>query len=454
MPTPQVTQRLSGWGRYPVATGVAVRPEKVAGARGAVASAEWPSVLGRGLGRSYGDAAFDPQGCAILTERLDRMLAFDPATGLLRAEAGVTFAEILQVFVPRGWFLPVTPGTRHVCLGGAVACDVHGKNHHHDGTLKRHLGRLRLLLASGEDVECSADERPDLFHATVGGMGLTGLILEAELRLVPLETAWIRQTVVPAGDLDEMLARMEEHDQRHRYAVAWLDSLAGGRRLGRGALMVGDHLPLAELPPGRAPLPVPGGALAAVPLDAPGALLNPLSLRAFNTAWYEMQRRKAGSAVVGFGAFFYPLDALDGWNRLYGRRGFVQYQFVTPLATSRATVAQVLERCASAGRGSFLTVLKRFGPGAGWLSFPFEGYTLALDFPNTPGLLDFLAGLDRLVLEAGGRVYLAKDVRLDGPTFRAMYPEYPRWLQVKSEIDPGNRFQSALSRRLGIEVAR
>lgn len=445
-----VTQRLSGWGRYPVATGAAVRPEKVAGARAAVASPEWPSVLGRGLGRSYGDAAFNPDGCTILTERLDRMLAFDPASGLLRAEAGVTFREIVDAFVPRGWFLPVTPGTRHVCLGGAIACDVHGKNHHLDGTLKRHLGRVRLLLASGEEVVCSSEERPDLFHATVGGMGLTGLILEAELRLMPVETSWIRQTVLPARDLAEMLALMEQHDGRHRYAVAWLDSLGGGR----GALMVGDHARLADLPAGRAPLLVGGRALASVPVDAPGTLLNPLSLRAFNRAYYELQRRKAGESLATLGAFFYPLDVLDSWNRLYGRRGFVQYQFVTPVETSPATVAEVLRRCASAGQGSFLTVLKRFGPGAGWLSFPFEGYTMALDFPVTPALSDFLAGLDRLVLDAGGRVYLAKDALLDGPTFRAMYPEYPRWLQVKSEVDPANRFQSALSRRLGIEVPR
>ncbi len=450
---PAETRRLAGWGRYPSAEGTTVRPEKMAAARQAALAGGWGSVLGRGLGRSYGDPAFNPEGCTILTERLDRIRSFDPATGWLRAEAGLSFRSILDTFLPRGWFLPVTPGTRHVTLAGALACDVHGKNHHRDGSVGRHAGRLRMLLASGEEVECSATERPDLFHATIGGMGLTGLILEAEMRLVPVETAVIRQQVLPAGNLDSLMALLEEHDTRVPYSVAWLDTVARGRNLGRGVLLLGEHARVCDLPArmARDPLRRRPSLHATVPMDAPGGLLNRLTIGAFNGTYYNLQKRKAGQSLIAVDPYFYPLDIVDDWNRMYGKAGFVQYQLVVPASTARATLVQVLESCSARGLASFLSVLKRFGPGMGWLSFPFEGYTLTLDFPVAPGLFEFLDELDRLVLEAGGRLYLAKDARMSPATFRAMYPEFPRWLEVKRQVDPGDRFRSAMSRRLGLE---
>lgn len=449
---PAETTELAGWGRYPTASGLATRPERISAVREVVASERWTSVLARGLGRSYGDPAFNPEGCTLLTERLDRLISFDPASGWLRAEGGLSFRAILDLFLPRGWFLPVTPGTRHVTLAGALACDVHGKNHHRDGSVGRHLGRLRMLLASGEEVECSAQERPELFHATVGGMGLTGVVLEAELRLRPIQTAMIRQQVRPAGDLDSLMALLEEHDTRVPYSVAWLDTVAQGRNLGRGVLLLGDHAEIADLPSSQAgnPLRRRPGLRATVPFDAPGGLLNPTTIRAFNATYFNLQKRKAGESLIALEPYFYPLDIVDDWNRMYGRSGFVQYQFVVPTATARSTLVGVLEACARQGLASFLSVLKRFGPGAGNLSFPFEGYTLTLDFPVAPGLFEFLDELDRRVLDAGGRLYLAKDARMSPASFRAMYPEFPRWLEVKRQVDPHDRFRSAQSIRLGM----
>ncbi len=449
---PVETRKLEGWGRYPTASGLVMRPEKLSAVREAVTSERWTSVLARGLGRSYGDPAFNPEGCTLFTERLDRLISFDPQSGWLRAEGGLSFRSILDLFLPRGWFLPVTPGTRHVTLAGALACDVHGKNHHRDGSLGRHAGRLRMLLASGEEVECSAKERPELFHATIGGMGLTGLILEAELRLVPIQTAMIRQQVMPAGDLDSLMALLEEHDTRVPYSVAWLDTVAQGRSLGRGVLLLGQHAQVSDLPVAHARNPLRRGAglRACVPVEAPGGLLNPTTIRAFNSTYFNLQKRKAGESLIALEPYFYPLDLVDDWNRMYGRSGFVQYQFVVPASTARSTLVGVLEACARKGLASFLSVLKRFGPGAGNLSFPFEGYTLTLDFPVVPGLFEFLDELDRMVLEAGGRLYLAKDARMNPATFRAMYPEFPAWLEVKRQVDPHDRFRSAQSIRLGM----
>lgn len=443
---------LSGWGRYPRARTRVCRPETVQALRRAITCPAVPSVLPRGAGRSYGDASLNADGGTIATERLNRLLAFDEETGWLRCEAGVLLGDLVRTFLPRGWLLPVLPGTRHVSVGGAVACDVHGKNHHRDGSMGRHLGRLKLLLASGEEVVCSAQEREDLFHATVGGLGLTGAILEAEIAMTRVETSLIRQRTVLTGDLGETLHRLEEHDPHHRYTVAWIDSLAPGSALGRGVLLLGDHARLEELPPRwrRRPLCPPGQALLQIPGEAPESLLNPATVGAFNRLYRMAQSRRRGRRLVPLGSFFFPLDAVGHWNRLYGRRGFVQYQLLVPPATAHDALAEILRRCRRERWNSFLTVLKRFGPGTGWLSFPAEGYTLTLDFPVRAGLEAHLADLDRLVLEAGGRVYLAKDARLTPEVFRRMYPDLPRWLRTKAEVDPGDRFSSSLARRLGL----
>lgn len=447
---PSAEAAVSGWGRYPTVTTDLVRPEKLADLPGVIREAD--GVVPRGLARSYGDAAAAPGGHTVLMTRLDRIVAFDEATGTVRCEAGVSFEDLLSVFVPRGWFPPVTPGTKFVTVGGAVACDVHGKNHHCDGSFSAFVDRIDLLVASGETVSCSRDDDPDLFWATVGGMGLTGIITEVTFRLRRVETAYIEVHRHKARNLDEAFALFDRLEPDFPYSVAWIDCLASGDARGRSVLMLGDHAALGDLDARQraAPLDVRPGRRLRVPLDMPGRLLNRATMRAFNAAYYGLAPGRPDRRVVRFDSFFYPLDFLWDWNRMYGRRGFVQYQCVFPSEASHEALSEMLRRCAAEGKGSFLAVLKRFGPQEGWLSFPRPGYTLTLDMPVKDGLWPFLDGLDQLVVEHGGRVYLAKDARLDPATFREMYPAFPKWLGVKRRVDPENRFTSALAERLAL----
>lgn len=441
---------LSGWGRYPVVDCRVERFGRGGGLRGLLQRA--PTLIARGNGRSYGDAALN----ADLTLSMlgaDRILAFDEETGLLTCEAGVLLDDILRMFVPRGWFPPVVPGTRFVTVGGLIAADVHGKNHHHAGTFGAHVESLTLAAAGGQVRECSRTENADLLRATIGGMGLTGVILSAAFRLQPIETAWISQEVLPAADLDAALALFEaSHDWP--YSVAWLDTLARGRALGRGLLLRGRPLAHRELPPrlARDPLrPAAGGSLG-IPCDAPSRLLNRASIGAFNALWYRLGRARSGAArPVHFEPFFFPLDRIRAWNRLYGRRGFVQYQCVLPRRESRG-VAALLERIADAGQGSFLAVLKLLGAGrAGMLSFPMEGYTLALDFPLREGTLALLDALDAITHAHGGRVYLAKDACCRPDRMRLGYPEWDAFGAVRAAAaGAGPRFASGLSQRLAL----
>lgn len=435
---------LSGWGRYPVAPAEIVRPERFSGL---VPSGE--SITPRGLGRSYGDAALNSAGRVLLTERLNRLLEFDETTGLLRAEAGVTLADILDVFVPRGWFLPVTPGTKFCTLGGCVAADVHGKNHHHDGCFSAHVAGITLTLADGRRVYCSKDVERGLFWATVGGMGLTGIIGEVDLRLIRIETAWMALRHTRARNLQEMVSLLDDPALDDAYVVAWIDCLQQGSRLGRGVVMAGHHAGSGEVPlDWNAPLDARKPRVKKFPIDLPGWALNPVSIRAFN-AIYDWAQGRKGSFLSPYERFFYPLDAILDWNRMYGKRGFVQYQFVLPTESAEVGMRLAIERLSSSGNASFLAVLKRFGPqGPGLLSFPRAGLTLALDIPLRQGLLQFLDEMDRIVIDHGGRVYLAKDARLSAANFRAMYPRWEEFLAAKSEVDPEGRFTSDLARRL------
>jgi len=445
-----VEMALHGWGRYPVARSYVRRPEKLAALERAATASTAP-VIARGEGRSYGDAAQLEGGNAILTQRLNRLLAFDAETGWLHCEGGVTLRELIQVFLPRGWFPPVSPGTQHVTVGGAIAADVHGKNHHQDGSFGHFVGSLTVLVASGERVLCSREDNADLFWATVGGMGLTGIIVEAQLQLRRVASAYLRQYQVAARNLDEALALFDELEPAYRYSVAWIDCLASGHQLGRSLLMFGNHATPDELPAKAraAPLAVAPPGRWRVPFDLPAGLLNRYTVGAFNALYYARGRRQPAERIGGYRPFFYPLDFLQDWNHLYGQRGFVQYQCVLPAESSRAGLSQILSACARQGWGSFLAVLKRFGDWpSGWLSFPMPGYTLALDFPIKPGLQAFLAQLDAIVIRSGGRVYLAKDARLSAEAFRQMYPQHPHWQAVKARYDPANRFQSSLSQRL------
>ena len=448
---PSVVQRLSGWGRFPVQTCRVFRPEKRSSLPAILASGAEPSYIARGLGRSYGDAALNAAGAVITFERLNRMIGFDPATGVLECEAGVTLAEILDTFLPGGHTLPVTPGTKFVTLGGAIANDVHGKNHHRVGTIGNFVLDFRLLTPGGDTITCSRERHSDVFWATIGGAGLTGLLLSARIRLQPVETAYIRVDSRKVPNFEEAIALMTESDHLYDYSVAWIDCLARGRTLGRSVLMRGNPARRTDLPARlRNPLARRLPPERSLALDFPSGLLNRFSVGAFNAAFYRMHRNRTGQ-IVPMESYFYPLDSIRNWNRMYGRRGFVQYQLLFPLETSAKGLLEVLESVSRSGRGSFLGVLKRFGEANGGLfSFPFPGYTLALDLPVADGLVAFLKSLDTLVLRHGGRLYLGKDAVTSPESFAAMYPRLEEFRAIKARLDPENKLSSSLSRRLAI----
>jgi FAD/FMN-containing dehydrogenase len=441
---------LSGWGRYPVLDCRVETCRDPAEARSRVT--DHGSTIARGMGRAYGDAALNPTRTLSMLGS-DRFRAFDPASGLLTCEAGTRLSEILSVFVPRGWFPPVVPGTKFVSVGGMIAADVHGKNHHRDGAFGNHVTSLDLALADGSVVTCSRSANPELFAATIGGMGLTGVILRATVRMVPVETAYLASETRAAGDLDTAMGLLAESDA-WPYTVAWIDCLATGRAKGRSLIYRGRHAARDELPMGRreSPLPTHRDGGLTVPVDMPGVALNGLTVRAFNAAYYAKGRAGAGgdAQLVHYDPFFFPLDGIHAWNRLYGRRGFVQYQCVLPDAASRDGLAALLDRIAAAGQGSFLAVLKRLGAGTDFLSFPMAGYTLALDFPVRAGTFALLDALDAIVAEHGGRVYLAKDARTAPGRFAEGYPDLQRFRTLRGQVHAPGRFESLLSRRLEI----
>ena len=438
---------LSGWGRYPV---LDCRTLAARGRDDVLSAIETnPSLIARGLGRSYGDAALNP-AATLAMGRADRLIAFDAQTGLLECEAGLSLAELLRLFVPRGWFPPVTPGTKHVTVGGMIAADVHGKNHHRAGSFGMHVERLTLAAADGRVIACSRTENPDLFAATIGGMGLTGIILSAAFRLVRIETAYLRQQTHAANDLAEAIALLEQQGSA-TYSVAWIDCLAGGRGAGRSIVFSGEHARVADLPLRRQAEPFKFSSRRAltIPLDAPRWTLSPLTIRAFNEVYFRGNRGKR-ERLLDYDRFFYPLDALLGWNRLYGRRGFVQYQCVLPKAAAAEGLGRLLALIRDAGEGSFLAVLKLLGPGGPFLSFPLEGYTLALDLPASPRCLALLHQLDAVVADCGGRLYLAKDARASADLIERCYSDIDRFRQVRATVDPQRKFRSALSERIGL----
>ncbi len=396
------------------------------------------SLLPYGAGRSYGDSCLNDGNALIHTRGLDRFIAFDTATGVLRCEAGVLLADIIDFALPRGWFPPVTPGTKFVTVGGAIANDVHGKNHHRDGSFGHHVTRFELLRSDGARLACSATENAGHYRATIGGLGLTGLVTWAELRLAPLKGPWIRQTATRFASLDQFFEASAALEGAHRYVVAWLDCASRGAA--RGVVFAGDH--------DEDDNPAPTRRARAFPFEPPVSLVNGLTLRAFNAIYYRTPRAGAGDPrLVPWDEFFFPLDAMHQWNRIYGPRGFFQYQCVVPPGEAgRAALAELLDRIAASGQGSFLSVLKRLGdrPAAGMLTFPCPGYTLALDFPNQGArTLSLLDSLDAVVRAAGGRVYPAKDSRMSSAAFQAYYPE---WEAFRSYIDP--RFSSSFWRRV------
>jgi FAD/FMN-containing dehydrogenase len=401
------------------------------------------TVLPYGRGRSYGDVCLNDGGTLLLTARMDHFLAFDPEAGRLRCEAGVGLDQVLELIVPQGWFLPVTPGTKFITVAGAVANDIHGKNHHRMGTFGEHVRAFELLRSDGSPRVCSSTQNKELFRATIGGLGLTGLIRWVEFQLQRIATPFILVENIKYRRLADFFALAQESATAFEHTVAWVDCLASGSKLGRGIFMRGNSATAAQAGAARA-----GGPKRqlAFPFDAPPWLLNRLTITAFNTLYYHQQFRERATRLVHYDPFFYPLDRILDWNRMYGRRGFFQYQFVSPLAASERVVSRVLEKIAQAGAAPFLAVMKTFGhrPPAGLLSFPREGVTLAMDLPNLGDrTLRLLDELDEIVLGDGGVLYPAKDARMSPQSFAA---SYPNWKEFTQFIDP--RFSSSLWRRV------
>ena len=439
--------KAEGWGRFPQIEGPVVSAWDEGAALRRVAAGG--SLIACGARRSYGDASLNSDGMLSMLP-MDRFLDFDPATGLLLCEAGVTLADILGVFVPRGWLPTVTPGTRFVTVGGAIAADVHGKNHHRDGGFGAHGAFCDLALADGRVIRCGPDHESGLFAATVGGMGLTGVILRAAIRLRSIETAWVHEEIYRTAGLDETLDLFDRLYHRS-YSVAWIDALATGGRLGRSVVMAGEHATRDELPADlrATPLARTVPRLPAVPAGCPSWILNRASVGAFNHVYYHTARPRR--RLSGLDAFFYPLDAVPAWNRLYGRHGFLQYQCVLPSATAAHGLRRLLTEAAASGRASFLAVLKPLGEqGKGLLSFPLAGYTLTLDFPVAEPVFALLYRLDAIVADHGGRLYLAKDARMDAGMLRRGYPAFDRFHEVRTACGALGRFRSLQSRRLDL----
>lgn len=428
--------QASSWGRYPRVP-AAAREFVLRDRHMPLPDAPLP-MLAHGNGRSYGDSCLNPGGTLLRTRGLDRFIGFDRDSGVLECEAGALLADILEVALPTGWFLPVTPGTRFVTVGGAIANDVHGKNHHHAGTFGRHVLGFELLRSDGTRLECTPRHNAGLFAATIGGLGLTGLVVRARLQLRRVPGPWLSVETQRFDGLADFFALSASH-AGSEYSVAWVDCLARGANLGRGVFMHADHADAGDgrVPPAKPPRPLP---------FPPLPLVNRLSLRAMNEAYYRRAPGTPTRRQAHYVPFFYPLDAIANWNRAYGPKGFVQYQCVVPPAQAEAATRELLERIARARRGSFLVVLKQFGDAAspGLLSFPRAGTTLALDFPMAgDGTLALLDELDTVVFAAGGALYPAKDARMGARAFEASFPRLP---EFKDHLDPG--FSSGFWRRV------
>jgi decaprenylphospho-beta-D-ribofuranose 2-oxidase len=448
---PADTVSVTGWGRTAPTAARLVRPRTYEEAATAVRECGARGGIARGLGRAYGDAAQNAGGAVLDMTGLDRIHAIDADGGTVLCDAGVSLHRLMEVLLPLGWFVPVTPGTRYVTVGGAIGADIHGKNHHVSGSFARHVLSFELLTADGGIR--TVGRGTHLFDATAGGMGLTGVILTATVRLQHVETALMSVDTERAADLDDLMARLTATDHRYRYSVAWIDLLARGATMGRSVLTRGDHAPLDSLPPRarRHPLAFRPSQLPSAPAFLPDGLLGRTSVGLFNELWYRKAPRARAGELQKISSFFHPLDGVPHWNRVYGRSGFVQYQFVVGYGQEEA-LRRIVRRISERRCPSFLAVLKRFGEGdPGWLSFPMPGWTLALDIPaNLAGLGDFLDELDEEVAAADGRVYLAKDARLRPELLAAMYPRLGEFRSLRQELDPRGVFTSDLSRRLGL----
>jgi decaprenylphospho-beta-D-ribofuranose 2-oxidase len=443
---------LAGWGGLEPHQGRVYRPSRRRELTNVLQHTPG-ELIARGLGRSYGDSATLENGNVVLGTRLNRMLAFDAERGVLTCESGVGFADVLETFVPRGYFLPVTPGTKFVTVGGAIAADIHGKNHHVVGSFGNFVESFELWTGNDELIHCSRDQNADVFWATIGGMGLTGYITSASFRLLPIESSTMRVNYRQVANLTELLPIVTSGDESPTYSVAWIDCVARNEKMGRAVLIEAEHARRADLIADAAdtPLAVPRPRKLKVPFNFPGFALNSYSVGLFNALYYRLHPTRTDT-FTSYEPFFYPLDGIRDWNRIYGKRGFIQYQALLPLETSSEGIPKVLGEIVRSRLASFLAVLKRTGEAnAGLLSFCKPGITLALDLPNAGAhLRELSARLDKLLLDYGGRLYLAKDSVTTPQVFARMYPRLDEFRQVKSRLDPRGRFTSAQAKRLGI----
>ncbi len=440
--------RITNWGNYPVIDAEVVDFSNIKELGELLKNNE--ECIPRGMGRCYGDSALSSS--IISTLKFNRFLEFDEEKGTLCCESGVTLEEILDIIVPKGWFFAVTPGTKEITVGGAIGSDVHGKNHHKSGAFSSHLLSMRIMLSDGGVVSCSPEINSELFHATCGGMGLTGIVIEAVIKLKKIESVFIKETSIRASCLEEIMNHIE--DSEHcSYSVAWIDCLSKGKSLGRSHLILGEFATAAEARKkvkNKNPLLLPQKRKLGVPSFFPGFLLNFLTIKLFNLLFYHKHVPKTKNRLVTYDSFFYPLDCIRNWNRLYGKKGFTQYQMVLPIEQSREGFTKILTLIAQNKIGAFLSILKTFGEQDGVLSFPQRGYTLTLDIPISQKAFNFMDRLDKVVLDFGGRLYLTKDVRMKKDMFRQSYTNSEKFIQYKHEIDKNNLFQSLQSKRIGV----
>jgi FAD/FMN-containing dehydrogenase len=431
--------RIHGWGNFPSIDSEVFFPKSLTDASDLIKNNI--NLIPRGFGRSYGDSANSKK--ILQSNYLNRFISFDQNNGVLSCDAGISINEILNLIVPRGWFIPVAPGTSFVSLGGAIASDVHGKNHHHQGCFSKHLLSFELMLADGSITHVSQSHLPDLFHATCGGMGLTGFIVSACVQLIPIKSSQITQSLVKCGSLEEVCDQFYINRDK-TYSVAWIDCLSSGKSFGRSILIVGEHSETGNLI-------VSKKAPINIPFNMPTTLLNSYSIRLFNSIYYHGYSSKS-DVNISYQKFFYPLDGIRNWNRLYGKAGFIQYQFVIPMSVGIDGLKKILVKIVDSGLGSFLAVLKCFGPAnANYLSFPIEGFTLALDFKLSDSVIRLIANLDPMVIDIGGRIYLTKDALMSDSTFKSSYPLWEDFERVRSKYGAIGKFSSIQSKRLGLQ---
>lgn len=438
--------KLGGWGRYPLIDAELKSPTSI---DELVEEISKNNAIARGNGRSYGDSAISKFN-TISMKNFNRILKFDIDTGLIIVESGVLLSEIIESFLPKGWFPKVTPGSKFVTVGGMVACDVHGKNHHKDGSFGNYIEWLEIITEKGEIKKCSKKINSELFNWTIGGMGLTGIILNVAFYLQPIETSWIKQKTIPAKNIDHAF-EIFETTLDSTYSVAWIDCLSSGNKLGRSLIMLGEHANLSDLKSvmKNNPLTIKSKKKIRIPFYFPSFILNSFTIRLFNSLYYLLGKKKKGYKLVDYDTFFYPLDYFLDWNKFYGQKGFAQYQCVIPLNNALKGIRELLEKISHSNSNSFLAVLKRFGKQESYLSFPIEGYTLALDFPITKNNLKLMSQLDEITLKYKGQFYLAKDSRLNKEIFKRSDIKFAKFSKYRT-LKMKERFSSEQSERLGL----